>query len=96
MPVYVMRNKRLVRKERARPKHAARSAFAVHSDEIPATKHMGTGAMLTSKAEFRRHTRQSGNIEVGNDPAISRPQRPPEPPSLVPYVEHALAILGAS
>lgn len=50
--------------------------FYVISDEMPATRHMGTGEMMTSKAKFRQRTKDIGCVEVGNDASISRPRKP--------------------
>lgn len=94
MTTFVMRNGRLVRKDRARPLHAVhgRAAYVV-SDVMAPVKHMGTGAVVDSKAAFRAHTRASGCVEVGNDPAITRPGNGTPPPDLVPYVQRAIAQL---
>jgi hypothetical protein len=91
---YVMRGGRLVRKEHAAPLNEVhrRGAYVV-SDEMPATKHMGTGAMLTSKRAFAAHTRAVGAVEVGNDPAVARPSRPPPAPPMHEYVQRAIAQL---
>lgn len=94
MTVYVMRGGKLVDKRRAAPLHAARgSAAYVISDVMAPVKHMGTGKVLDSKAAFRAHTKASGCVEVGTDPAGSRPSRPPPAPDLVPYVQRAIAQL---
>lgn len=50
--------------------------FYVISDEMDATRHMGTGELFTSKAKFRQRTRDIGCVEVGNDPAALRPRKP--------------------
>lgn len=59
------------------PRHLAgpiesKPALYVISDTMDHLKHPGTGMMIDSKAEFRRHTRASGCLEVGTDPAASR------------------------
>lgn len=74
MPIYVYRNGILVEKHLAEPLHAQSAAPNVLNDEMPPTQHMATGRMFTSKAAFRAETKAAGCIEVGNDPAISRPR----------------------
>ena len=91
---YVMRNGRLVEKHRAGPKHVPHGrAASVISDVVPPTKHMGTGQIVDSKSLFRAHTRASGCVEVGNDPAAAREGRGYQAPSMVPYVQRAIAQL---
>lgn len=94
MTTYVMRSGRLIEKQRAGPKHVphGRSASVI-SDVMAPTKHMGTGQIVDSKALFRAHTRASGCVEVGNDPAAAREGRGYQPPSMVPYVQRAIARL---
>lgn len=41
---------------------------AIISDIMEPTRHMATGRFHTSKSEFRKDTRASGCVEVGNDP----------------------------
>lgn len=94
MATYVRRNGRIVEKSRAAPLNVPhRRAAAVISDVMPATKHMGTGAVIDSKAVFRAHTRAAGCVEVGTDPAGRKPGPKYEPPSLVPYAQRAIAQL---
>lgn len=42
------------------------SAYVI-SDTMDETRHMATGVYHTSKSEFRKDTRNSGCIEVGNE-----------------------------
>lgn len=58
------------------PVETTKPLYAVHviSDTMAHLKHPGTGAMLDSKSRFREHTRDSGCLEVGTDPAGSKPK----------------------
>ena len=47
----------------------------VISDIMEPTRHMATGRMHTSKSEFRRDTKASGCVEVGNDPSLEPKER---------------------
>jgi hypothetical protein len=76
MPVYVYRNGKLVEKYLAPPLVSGSAAPNVISDIMPETRHMVTGRYHTSKAAFRAETKAAGCIEVGNDPAITRPRKP--------------------
>jgi hypothetical protein len=76
MAIYVRRNGELIDKRDARPLTASGVAPGVISDNMDATRHMADGRFYTSKSKFRQATKAAGCIEVGNDPAISRP-RPP-------------------
>lgn len=58
----------------AGPRNEKAQAFYVISDTIDHIKHPGTGAMIDSKSKFREHTRASGCVEVGTDPAASKPR----------------------
>lgn len=62
---YVMRNGRLVRKERAVPKPG--SGLYVISDTMPDMRHPATGKVMNSKSQFRAITRAAGCVEVGNE-----------------------------
>jgi len=44
----------------------------VISDSMQPLKHMGTGRILDSKSEFRKETRSSGCIEIGNEQSKPR------------------------
>lgn len=46
----------------------------VISDIMPETRHMATGRYFVSKSEFRKETKASGCIEVGNDSSIMNPK----------------------
>ena len=76
MGTYVYRNGKLVEKHLALPLVTSGSAPNVISDIMPETRHMVTGRMHTSKSAFRAETKAQGCIEVGNDPAITRPRKP--------------------
>lgn len=50
--------------------------FYVIGDEMEPTRHMATGAYLTSKSEFRKMTRAEGCIEYGNElPTLTKPRK---------------------
>jgi len=68
MTTFVYRKGELVDKNVAGPKNEklGKAAFVI-SDEMEATRHMATGEYLTSKAKFRRATRDAGCVEVGNE-----------------------------
>jgi hypothetical protein len=76
MTTFVYRNGKLVDKHLAPPLTVSGSAPNVISDIMPETRHMVTGRYHTSKAAFRAETKAAGCIEVGNDPAITRPRKP--------------------
>ena len=76
MTTYVFRNGKLVDKYRATPLKRGNTAPNVISDIMPETRHMASGRYHTSKAAFRRETKAYGCVEVGNDPAITRPRKP--------------------
>lgn len=91
---FVMRNGELVEKRLAGPRHGAHGRAAhVISDTMAPVKHMGTGQVIDSKAAFRAATRASGCVEVGTDPAASRPRRMPELKPIAPIVQRAIAEL---
>lgn len=47
------------------------------SDVMEPTRHMATGRTHTSKSEFRKDTKRSGCVEVGNDVGcFTEPRRP--------------------
>lgn len=76
MATYVYRNGQLIEKHLAPPLVTASGAPHVISDIMPETRHMATGRMHTSKSAFRAETKAAGCIEVGTDPAITRPRKP--------------------
>lgn len=77
MPTFVMRGGKLVEKWSASPLIEVFAVGpAVISDTMDTIRHMATGRYHTSKAEFRRDTKSSGCVEIGNDPAITRPRKP--------------------
>jgi len=70
MSTYVLRNGRLVNKERAPPLiERFGDAPYVVSDCMPETRHMVDGNYYTSKAKFREVTRANGCEEVGTETA---------------------------
>lgn len=77
MPTYVYRNGRLIDKRRAKPSFSADSAAYVISDIMAETQHMATGRFHTSKSEFRKDTKDSNCIEIGNETkALLAPRKP--------------------
>jgi len=67
-------------KETPRRERAGNVAPYVISDVMEPTVHMATGAIVDSKAKFRRMTREAGCIEVGNGRFPDRvPSKPPRP-----------------
>ena len=77
MPTYVWRNGELFEKHLAPPKYETDGvAPYVISDTMEPLRHMATGRMISSKAAFRAETRAAGCVEVGNDPAVTRPRTP--------------------
>lgn len=50
------------------------SSPSIIRDNMDATKHMANGKMYDSKSEFRKATKASGCIEVGNDSSIINPK----------------------
>jgi hypothetical protein len=58
-------------------RYRSNGAPNVITDEMAPTRHMASGALMTSKRAFRQATRDAGCVEVGNDPAIyGRPRAP--------------------
>lgn len=76
MPTFVFRDGVLVEKGLAPPLVQANAAPNVISDIMTETRHMATGRYHTSKSAFRAETKATGCIEVGNDPALTRPRKP--------------------
>ena len=69
-----MRRGRMIRKDTAAPVAGSRGPSVI-SDEMDATRHMADNRMYTSKAKFRRATRDAGCVEVGNElAALTRPR----------------------
>jgi len=48
----------------------------VISDIMDVTRHMATGRMHTSKSEFRKDTKASGCVEIGNDSSLYKARTP--------------------
>src|ERR1700752_5028017 len=57
------------------PEQNSSDAPYVISDEMPALRHMATGQYMTSKSEFRKVTKATGNIEIGNED-VTKPRKP--------------------
>ena len=76
MPTFVYRNGELVDKRFATPLVTPDVAPHVISDTMPATRHMATNRVHTSKAAFRADTKASGCIEVGNDSSLGKVRAP--------------------
>jgi|SRR5882672_3805565 len=74
MPTFVFRDGLLVDKSEAAPRVIADAAPNVISDIMEPTRHMATGKYHTSKSEFRKDTKASGCIEIGNDSSLYRPR----------------------
>jgi hypothetical protein len=74
---FVMRNGRLVRKDRARPLNAG--PMTISDDLGSDLEHHGyaDGRRTASKSEFRRWTKQAGLEEKGNDRERPKPLRDP-------------------
>lgn len=66
MPTYVMRNGRLVRKERAEPLNSPMVISDYLGEQL---EHHGysDGRKTDSKSTFRRWTKEAGLVEKGND-----------------------------
>lgn len=94
MTTFVLRNGNLVEKH---PKHQQDRTAYVISDVMDPLKHPGTGQVIDSKARFREHTRASGCVEVGTDPAASRdrPRFTVTDADIVPDVKRAIAELNS-
>lgn len=54
-------------------------APSVVSDTMDAVQSQGNGKFYDSKSELRKHYRQDGLVEVGNDPARNKPFQKPKP-----------------
>jgi len=92
-PPYVYRDGQIVSKCVAGPRHASSKAPNVISDTMEPLRHMGTGRILDSKSAFRQDTIASGCVEVGTDPAASRPPPKVQPRGIHEDVKRALAEL---
>jgi len=64
---YVLRNGELVPKRLAAPLKSAGSPAIIRDDLGQGLKHMANGRVTDSKSQFRRWTRESGCVELGND-----------------------------
>ena len=73
---YVWRNGQIYEKGTEPVQEEHGTAPYVISDTMPELRHMATGRMISSKAAFRAETRAAGCVEVGNDPAATRPRKP--------------------
>ena len=65
----------------------------VIGDSMEPTQHVD-GKLYTSKSQYRAVTKAHGMIEVGNDPARFRPNKPPKPDrkAIKEAVQRAFAI----
>lgn len=84
----------MVEKHLASPPQTDPRIYVI-SDTMDPLKHPGTGMVLDSKAEFRRHTRASGCVEVGTDPAARRPGPKIEPTGVEMDVKRAIQELSS-
>ena len=71
MTVYVRRNGKIVERDGAAPLERD-WVTSIISDTMAPMKHMGTGRVIDSKAQFRADTRASGCIEIGNETPKAR------------------------
>lgn len=77
MTTYVMRKGKLVDRNLAGPKNESGAANYVISDIMTETRHMADGKTYTSKSEFRKATKASGCVEVGNETkTLLKPRAP--------------------
>lgn len=89
---WVMRNGRLVRKERAGPLPSSGRPFGVISDTMDPLVHPATGRLMDSKSQFRAITRAAGCVEVGNE--TQRDTRKPEVGGVKADIAQAIRQLG--
>lgn len=59
--------------EKCRSSQKSNAPYVI-SDSMEPIKHMGSGRMMDSKANFRRETKATGCIEIGNEPI--KPRQP--------------------
>ena len=80
MPDHPEANERgMVNKELVCNETFGKSAYVI-SDTMEPTRHMATGKYHTSKSEFRKDTRASGCVEVGNETGFMlKPRKTIEP-----------------
>lgn len=76
MTTYVMRNGELVEKSQAEALFQAEQATHIISDNMGMVKHHGTGLWSDSKSNFRKMTKASGCVEIGNEIPQSRARQP--------------------
>ena len=72
MTVYVYRKGKVVKRG---SRADAGAAPYVISDIMDPIQHMATGRMHDSKAAFRRDTKASGCVEIGNDSCLTKPRQ---------------------
>lgn len=76
MATYVLRKGVWYNREDAPPLiQTFGEAPMVISDNMDFTRHMADGKYYTSKAAFRAATKAAGCVEVGTDPAVTRPRK---------------------
>jgi len=69
----------MVNKECLHDDRFGESSYVI-SDTMEPTRHMATGKYHTSKSEFRKDTRASGCVEVGNETGFMlKPRKTIEP-----------------
>jgi|SRR5882672_1710482 len=74
----------------AGPKHPTlgRAAYVISDSLGGQVRHMATGKYHDSKSEFRKDTKASGCVEVGNEPI--RERKYIEPPRVEPEIKRAI------
>lgn len=66
MTVYIIRKGKIVERKGSYRESPA-WVTSVITDTMQPVKHMGTGRTLESKSAFRKDTRASGCVEIGNE-----------------------------
>jgi hypothetical protein len=73
MTTFVYRKGKVVKKGSARDVDGTDAPYVI-SDHMDQLQHMATGRFHESKSEFRKDTKRSGCVELGNDPVLTRPR----------------------
>lgn len=77
MPTFVIREGKLINKERAPPLNEQFGEGPnIISDIMSDTRHMADGKYYSSKAKFREITKAHDCLEVGNDSSLYKPRKP--------------------
>lgn len=71
MATFVRRNGKIIPKHEAGPDRVP-WVTAIQSDIMRPIMHHGTGRIIDSKSAFRRDTKASGCVEIGNDAVMPR------------------------